>query len=592
MPENRMPLEEVGKLLNSLSDGPNNAPTLLVGSGISIWEPSDLASGQDFTSAAFSVLFADISSLSVPERILLEKVFGKRWSSRFSGMPFEHLMECCPSEEKANALINHLYYSRRPNSIHLVLAKGMREGKIGSIITTNYDCCMDEALDREMVRFTKVVTSDQARDALKLQDVPCYFKIHGSVEEGMESTPMFSLKHERLLHRDKRDLFSHLVTGKTLLVIGYSGLDFELCPEIERLNIKQFIWNNRNNEYPSVSAARLLREKDGTLLYGDMRTLITNWLGMDGVPEMTSEKTTQVEKIIRQVFTDDEISLWRIRVLNSLGMPSYALKALRATRHSVDPFFIDVHYGRAHFHAGRYKTARRWFRRAFWHQLFRGKKQAAADAALESSDAYRSYGAPVRAYLCTFLVDLFKVKPLRAKKLLKQALIVKDVMTIVGALNKSHKMVIALLENLLRRKLVECATEALETGNWIDFQQVALVSEEMGIELPEMASADYYLPPKAAEGYRHLGYYIPQTMVFAADCLRDRSRLRISVEAQREWRHHVKICGRLGINSSLWKILALGSNEKTRNAARQYFKLCEYGFFKGFFDWKKYSTQK
>ena len=121
---------------------------------------------------------------------------------------------------------------------------------------------------------------------------------------------------------------------------------------------------------------------------------------------------------------------------------------------------------------------------------------------------------------------------------------------------------------------------------------MALVSEEMGIELPEMASADHYLPPKAAEGYRHLSYYIPQTMVLMADCLRDRSRLHISVEAQREWKHHVKTCKRLGIDSSLWKILALGSNGKTRNAARQTFKLCEYGFFKGFVDWKKYSTQK
>ncbi len=212
---------------------------------------------------------------------------------------------------------------------------------------------------------------------------------------------------------------------------------------------------------------------------------------------------------------------------------------------------------------------------------------------------------PVRAYLSTLLVDLFNVGSLRAKKLLKQALIIKDVMIIAGALNhfwkgrilsgtlhKLHNIVIATLDNLLSGKLVKCATEALETGNWIDFQQVALVSEEMGIKLPKVTSADHYLPPKAAEGYRHLGYYIPQTMVFAADCLRDKSRLLLSAEAQREWKHHVKTCMRLGINSSLWKILALSSNEKTRNTARQYFRLCEYGILKGFFDWKKYSTRK
>ncbi len=384
--------EEARGILEFLLAGPVNPPTLLVGSGLSIWEPSDLPSGQDFTRAAFSVLFADIPMLSAPEKVLLEKVFGKQWSSKFSGMPFEHLMECCPAEEKANNLINQLYNSRRPNSIHLALAKGMREGKIGSIITTNYDCYIDEALEQEMVHFTKVVTDDQASNALKVEGVPCYFKIHGSVEEGLENTPMFSLRHEGLLQRDKRDLFSKLVTGKPLLVIGYSGLDFELCPEIERLSVTRLIWNNRTNEYPSVSAARLLREKAGTLLYGDMRVLIASWLGIQPIPELTPEKTSYVERTIRQIFTEDEVSLWRIKVLNSLGMPSLTLKALATTSHSVDPFFMNVHYGRAHFHAGRYKTARRWFRRAFWHQFFRGKRQSAVDAALESSDAYRSYG--------------------------------------------------------------------------------------------------------------------------------------------------------------------------------------------------------
>lgn len=447
MPESRIPLLDeggeinkgVGKLLKSLSDESGDAPTLFVGSGLSIWEPSDLASGQDFTKAAFTVLFGDRPALSAPERILLEKVFGKQWSPKFSGMPFEHLMECCPSDEKANALINQIYDSRRPNPLHHALAKAMSQGKIHAIITTNYDCCIDEALEQEKARFTKVVTPDQARDALMIEGVSCYFKIHGSVEKGMESTPMFSLKHEGLLQRDKRDLFSKLLSGKRLVVIGYSGLDFELCPEIERLDVAQLIWNNRENEYPSVSAERLIRKKAGILVYGDMRTLITSWLGTTGRPQLTPDKSADVEKVIRQTFTEEELSLWRIKVLNSLGMPSFALQALAETRPSANPYFVKLHYGRAHFHAGRYKTARRWFHRAFWDQLLQGNKQAAADAALESSDAYRSYGAPCRAYLATMLVRLFNVRPLSAKKLLKQALIIKDVMIIVKALTDFSK---------------------------------------------------------------------------------------------------------------------------------------------------------
>ena len=213
MPERKISLvDDEGNLttqaegiIKSLSADPGTAPTVLVGSGVSIWEPTDLPSGQDFTQAAFSVLFGTVPPLSFPERTLLENIFGKEWSPKFAGMPFEHLMECCPSEDKGDTLIKRLYDSRRPNALHYALARGIKERKIYSIITTNYDCCIDEALTRTGVPFIKVVTNSQAKDALKNNNLPCYFKIHGSVEKGMERTAMFSLKHEGLLQADKSE---------------------------------------------------------------------------------------------------------------------------------------------------------------------------------------------------------------------------------------------------------------------------------------------------------------------------------------------------------------------------------------------------
>ncbi|MDQ4121428.1 MAG: hypothetical protein M3209_08275 [Acidobacteriota bacterium] len=231
----------------------------------------------------------------------------------------------------------------------------------------------------------------------------------------------------------------------------------------------------------------------------------------------------------------------------------------------------------------------------------------AVDAALEISDAYRSFGAPLRAYFCTLFVSSSKVKQLNAKKLIKQALIIKDFIEIAGAIsrifrqrvekilfaeritNRLFDFALNKLKFLLEKKLVSCAQKALQMGNWIDFQQTSLIAEGLEIDISTVSRGIFYLPPKAIEGYRHLAYYIPQTMVFYDRCLREKKHLMTQLETQKEWKRHVKICKLLGINSSLWKIMSLSSSEKIKNKAKNVFGQCEYGYFKRVFDWKKFA---
>lgn len=386
------------KLLDSLNSAPSKnieIPTILVGSGVSLWHPTGLPSGQNFTQAMYSVLFENQFKLSRSEKCLLDKIFGLKWNEEFSGMPFEHLMECCPSEEKANRLINRIYTSRRANPVHEALAEGLKNSLIHSIITTNYDSCIDEALDKSGINYAKVVTADQAEITLQNSDLPCYFKIHGSTEPGMEETPMFSLKHEGLLNQAKRQLLNFLTEKRPLVIVGYSGLDFELCPEIERSDITEIVWNELYAEPPSASAERLLEKKGGHLIYGDVHIFIKNWLGTDYLPEKNEDMSGVVKDAVENIFSYEEITLWRVKVLNSLGLPSFVFKAIsRAEISAENSYFASVHSGRSHFHAGRYKAARQNFNKAIWQAIRQRDLMNTADTALEMSDAYRSFGAP------------------------------------------------------------------------------------------------------------------------------------------------------------------------------------------------------
>jgi hypothetical protein len=144
-------------------------------------------------------------------------------------------------------------------------------------------------------------------------------------------------------------------------------------------------------------------------------------------------------------------------------------------------------------------------------------------------------------------------------------------------------------EILLEKKLVSCDQESLQIGNWIDFQQTSLIAEGLGVDISVAENADYYSPPNAVEGYRHLAYYIPQTMVFYDLCLRENGYSAENTEMRREWKRHVKMCKMLSLDSCLWKILALNPSERIKDEARKSFDRCEYGRSKKFFDWRKFA---
>ena len=90
--------------------------TLLVGSAISLWAPSNLPTGQEFTDAAFRFLFDGCALTDLERRTIFNRVYN---------LPFEHLMGLCPSQTKARTLVNDLFGCGKPNKVHRMIARAI-----------------------------------------------------------------------------------------------------------------------------------------------------------------------------------------------------------------------------------------------------------------------------------------------------------------------------------------------------------------------------------------------------------------------------------------------------------------------------------
>lgn len=124
------------ELSQLVSGGPTS---LLVGSAVSIWEPTNLPSGQQVSGELFETIFNDA-----------ERHWGAELAYKirrhYNDLPFERIMERCRDRNALRQVIKLLFDTTTYNPLHQLLAKILLQGTIESIVTTNYDCCIDKAI--------------------------------------------------------------------------------------------------------------------------------------------------------------------------------------------------------------------------------------------------------------------------------------------------------------------------------------------------------------------------------------------------------------------------------------------------------------
>jgi hypothetical protein len=500
-----------GTSLEELADG--RQIVSLIGSGASSWAPTDLPTGMSLSNATFQALFTDAGTLPHPD---LRREFDR--------LPFELVMQQCPAQPRLRALFQDLFSDAVPNPVHERLAHAAADGKIADFVTTNYDCAFDAALasrysatvgDR-IGPFQRVVSSIPDHRPLK-----CYFKIHGSVDDGSGESLVFALEHEGSLPIAKERLLSGLLENRTLLVIGYSGRDFEICPSLLKMGIHHIVWITFRQEDLGIGARNVLRRHSHVVLEGDLQ----DWLSIlfPPAPVLRPARYVSIENRFRRSFSVRELELWRLGILNRLSFASVAvntalsLKAVPGESVSLAVLREALTADALHQH-GRYRRAA-----LHYEEAARLAKASALDAAtvcravLGASDNWRVYGKLIRG--------LHHVRT--AEEIAASFPNLQPIIKTKRLLFLRHEYQIARIcrntwwtrrvQARAARIIEEISQQLLAAAEYFDYQQVVLWTQRFGIAEIVDPRNHRYPVSTSAEGFEELAYTMARSMAFRED---------------------------------------------------------------------------
>ncbi len=232
--------------------GNNQKLTFLIGAGCSVDAPSCQPAGRSMMDAMIKFICAE----SEVEKILMIKE-----------LRFEALVEIIRDNlDPELKIIDYYGLCNKPNSQHFYLAEKITQGHF--LMTTNFDFLIEQALlqldiPKEQIKI--IITRQDFENYavpsdLFLNGLKTVYKIHGSTKNiiSNESTrdtlvatiQAFGSNKEGMsvfqVEPFKRSLFDNISSGRSLIVMGYSGSDdFDVVPTLKKLhNIENLVWIN------------------------------------------------------------------------------------------------------------------------------------------------------------------------------------------------------------------------------------------------------------------------------------------------------------------------------------------------------------
>jgi tetratricopeptide (TPR) repeat protein len=241
-------------------------------------------------------------------------------NSRFA---FEEVMQtllACGRPEDAGALLR-VFSGGRRNTNHILLAKLMKDGRLGAVVTTNFDRLLEDALWGQRVRRGRgyqLLYRDEDLEQIDWEDaVPRVIKIHGSAEDPGNMAVTLERVAKRELSTRRREVIERTFSSgrhRTVLVLGYSSSDaFDISPHIAALQgeLKRVVYLEHVEGKGGPRAERLdskmeknpfRRFRDGVRIYYNTDALVRRLWGdlLPGVLFRFRQGTTSWRKNVEE----------------------------------------------------------------------------------------------------------------------------------------------------------------------------------------------------------------------------------------------------------------------------------------------------
>ena len=487
---------------------------LLFGSGISIWEPSTIASGQTVSNTLLSYLFG---------KSTIEGWRSSKYHKWYDDLPFEHINDCCPID--LSTFYSKLFNTAIPNYFHKEIVNLAESGQVKALLTTNYDQGIERALSTE--NNINVFFEPEKYERTKTS----YFKLHGSAEE--PSSMVYKLAQESKLSAAKKRVLNEIVKGNQLIIIGYSGIDFEICPSIIDSQPKEILWYVKPGETGENETVgyKLVRKH--------IKVIRKEWDLKKGLPwktsteELSLSETVDVDILnqLDQQINDDYKIEWALNLCSKIGYPKYSRKLLNKSnnqkhiKHMTQDASTD-------FHAGLYRNAANKFKADFKNKVKLKNYNDAVISLTNQIESLLCYGSFVKAFTTFLYVYYFSYKYCGN---IRRSYIDNKIVRILVELNRIMSALNVNLPNRFQNYISQRNIEYFETIG--DVFELYAAKEH----LMEFTNGSTY-----EEGFKHLG--VPVSFSRS-------TRLKMQDDSEKDLlKLYYCTVKKMGCNAEAWKL--------------------------------------
>jgi hypothetical protein len=313
----------------------------LVGSFVSTFAPTNLPTGIATTKALWNRILRSSD----------QDCLGKDFAD-LEHVPFEAIMQCYPKQSAVKPIIQKLYCEAGPNEVHRRLVSSLQSGTAKGLITTNYDLAFDSVLqgNPDVITIVDDLGLASFRTATSRLAAPpsVFFKIHGTAAVGYSNTIVCDLNAEGWLKPWKRELLREMVYGRALILIGYSGSDFDLCPELAEFTKQAHtVWLQHKPGQARPNSRRVLDRTGGIAVIGDLVEFLERILN-----EKIKLPTSETREVDLSVFDTTLTDEWRVNLLSWIACPSLLLRSIKDLTSCESSLRLAVYA-----HSGRYGDA-------------------------------------------------------------------------------------------------------------------------------------------------------------------------------------------------------------------------------------------